>query len=200
MELRRHSVVLRAGGVILRPMCERDCPWLYRWDRNLEVLRWLEGNEPPKDLAAVQTIYRTVSQSAYCFIIKAGQPVGWCWLQRMNLPRMLERYPGVDCRRIDLAIGEPGRWGCGIGTTAIGLLTAFAFRDGAGMVFGCDIARFNERACGRSAGAATTRWDVLAMLSTRKSSASTWLRLGPMSTPDWPRLTKAEPTRTDARS
>jgi RimJ/RimL family protein N-acetyltransferase len=145
MELRRHNVVLRAGGVILRPMCERDWPWVYRWDSNPDVLRWVEGNAPPADLAAVQAIYRSVSQLAYCFIIKAGQPVGWCWLQRMNLPRILERYPGVDCRRIDLAIGEPARWSCGIGTTAIGLLTTFAFRDGAAMVFGCDIAGFNER-------------------------------------------------------
>ncbi len=63
----------------------------------------------------------------------------------MNLPRILERFPDRDCRRIDLAIGEPGMWGRGIGTAAIGLLTAFAWRDGAESAFGCDIAGFNQR-------------------------------------------------------
>jgi len=32
-------------------------------------------------------IYRPVSANAFCFIIEvAGQPVGECWLQKMNIP------------------------------------------------------------------------------------------------------------------
>jgi formate dehydrogenase subunit beta len=37
------------------------------------------------------------------FIIEfEGAPIGECWLQRMNLKRILRLYPGIDCRRIDM--------------------------------------------------------------------------------------------------
>ena len=42
-------------------------------------------------LAAVQDIYRTISQNAICFIIEyQARPIGECWLQRMNLERFLK--------------------------------------------------------------------------------------------------------------
>jgi aminoglycoside 6'-N-acetyltransferase len=146
MELRTHDVVLRSGRIVLRPMTERDWPHLLRWNRRADVLRYVEGDPDARyDLAAVQALYRQVSFDAFCFIIKCGQPVGWCWLQRMNLGRIVDAYPDDDCRRIDLALGEPALWGHGIGTAAIAMLTAFAFRDGADRVFGCDVAAFNER-------------------------------------------------------
>jgi RimJ/RimL family protein N-acetyltransferase len=146
MELRRHNVVLRDGPIVLRPMCERDWPDLLRWNRDTDVLRFVEADPKARyDLASTQVQYREVSRSAHCFVIKYGRAIGWCWLQQMNLSRILERFPDRDCRRIDLAIGEPGMWGRGIGTAAIGLLTAFAWRDGAASVFGCDIAGFNQR-------------------------------------------------------
>jgi RimJ/RimL family protein N-acetyltransferase len=54
------------------------------------------------------------------------------------------KYPGIDCRRIDLMIGEKAFWGQGLGTEVIRLLTAFAFeREGADLVFGCEIADYN---------------------------------------------------------
>jgi len=51
--------------------------------------------------------YIGISKNAFCFIIEVdGKPVRECWLQRMNLKRILEKYPRLDCRRIDLIIGK----------------------------------------------------------------------------------------------
>lgn len=81
------------------------------------------------------------------FIIEQnGELVGECWLQRMNLERVLSRYPGRDLRRIDLMIGEKRLWGQGLGSEAIRLLAAFGLeQEHADGVFGCDIADYNAR-------------------------------------------------------
>ena len=39
------------------------------------------------------------------FIIEfERRAISECWLQELNLPRILDRYPDKDCRRIDIAI------------------------------------------------------------------------------------------------
>jgi RimJ/RimL family protein N-acetyltransferase len=158
LPLLRHRVILygetaqRPEGcqraVRLRPLTERDWPRLYRWNSDPEVLYFSEGDDvdcySPED---VQGIYRTVSQTAFCFIIEVdGTPVGECWLQRMNIVRILEKYPGLDCRRIDLMIGEKAYWGQGIGTETIRLLTEFGFlHQGADVIHNAEIADYNVR-------------------------------------------------------
>ena len=57
-----------------------------------------------------------------------GAPIGECWLQRMNLQRLVARHPGEDVRRIDIAIGVPALWGQGLGREAVALLLDFGFR------------------------------------------------------------------------
>jgi RimJ/RimL family protein N-acetyltransferase len=89
----------------------------------------------------------TISTKAYCFMIEyAGRPIGECWLQEMNLERILKRRPGRDCRRIDITIGEKDYWGRGIGTEAIRLLVEFGFRRAqADAIFALDIVTHNIR-------------------------------------------------------
>lgn len=145
--LRTHSIVLQGPRVLLRPMTEDDWDLLLRWNNDPDVLYFADANESAGyTLEQVQEIYRTTSQTAYCFIIEtAGTPVGECWLQRMNLERILHTFPEHDCRRIDLMIGERAYWDRGLGTEVVELLTLFAFaRDGADLVFGCDIADYNS--------------------------------------------------------
>jgi RimJ/RimL family protein N-acetyltransferase len=151
--LRTHDVVLTGRHVRLRPMTKADWPLLLRWNQDPEVLHYAEGDDVlGYTLEEVQAIYRGVSQRAACFIAEAigplhrGEPIGEAWLQEMNLPRLLERFPGEDLRRIDLMIGEKVLWGRGIGTEMIGLLTRFAFEaEAVDRVFGCEIADFNVR-------------------------------------------------------
>jgi aminoglycoside 6'-N-acetyltransferase len=146
MKLREHEIILQSEKVILRPMTEGDWNILLKWNSDPDVLFFMEGDDIESySLKQVQEIYRHTSQNALCFIIEfGGNPIGECWLQQMNLSRILRKYPGLDCRRIDLMIGEKGFWGQGLGTEVIRILTSFAFeQEGADLVFGCDIADEN---------------------------------------------------------
>jgi len=148
MRLRGHDVTLRGAGIALRPMTEGDWDVLLRWNSDPEVLYFAEGDDVAcRSLEEVQEIYREVSQTAFCFIAEFdGEPIGECWLQKMNLERILKKYPGRDCRRIDLTIGEKELWGQGNGTEMIRLLTRFAFEEEkADMVFGCGDCRTKTR-------------------------------------------------------
>lgn len=139
MKIREHTIRLQGERVVLRPMTEDDWNILVKWNNDPDVLYYSDGDySTGYDLQEVQRIYRGVSQKAFCFIIEVdGVPVGECWLQQMNLERILEKYPEKDCRRIDLMIGEKRLWGQGLGTDAIRTLTKFGFNDEkADIIFG----------------------------------------------------------------
>ena len=147
--LRQHDVRLCDGALVLRPMTEDDWDVLQKWNSDSDVLYYAEGDDvTSRPLAETQMIYRGVSQHAFCFIAELdGRPIVGCWLQEMNLKRLLARYPsGVDLRRIDLIIGEKELWGQGWGTRMIGLLARFGFDEcGADAIFGCGIGDYNPR-------------------------------------------------------
>ncbi|NLE99599.1 MAG: GNAT family N-acetyltransferase [Anaerolineales bacterium] len=148
MRLREHDITLHGEAVRLRPMTEDDWGILLRWNSDPEVLYFSEGDTVDAyTLPEVQDIYRGVSQQAFCFVIEAaGALIGEGWLQHMNLDRVLRRYPGKDCRRVDLMIGEKKLWGHGLGTDVIRTLTRFGFeQEQADAIFGCDIADYNPR-------------------------------------------------------
>lgn len=148
MKIRTHAITLRSGRLTLRPMTEGDWDLLLRWNSDPEVLYFSEGDDvASRSLEDIQGIYRSVSQSAICFIAELDdRPIGECWLQRMNMKRILQKYPDRDIRRIDLMIGEKELWGKGHGTEIIRLLTALAFeREGADLVFAYGVADYNPR-------------------------------------------------------
>ena len=146
--LREHDVTLRGERVVLRPMTENDWEVLLAWNSDPEVL-WFAEADPveSRPLAEVQAIYRGVSATAYCFIIEyRGHPIGECWLQEMNAQRVLDRYPDLDVRRIDITIGQKRLWGQGLGTEAVGLLVEFGFdREGCDTIFEPEVADYNAR-------------------------------------------------------
>jgi RimJ/RimL family protein N-acetyltransferase len=151
MKLRQHAICLSGPRVVLRPLTEQDWPVLLDWYNDPQILYYSEGDEiAGYSLEDLQDVFRSVSQQGYCFLIEyTGQPIGDCWLQEMNLPRVLEQYPGMDCRRIDLAIGERSFWRQGLGTEVIQLLTTFAFdHEQADCVWGCDVAEDNPGSLG----------------------------------------------------
>ena len=146
VKLREHDVILQAERVVLRPMTEEDWDTLFKWNNDPEVLYYCDC-VTSWDLVPMQKMYRGVSQRAFCFIIEfEGQPIGEGWLQQMNLDRILGEYPGRDCRRIDLMIGEKRLWGQGLGTDVIRTLTRFGFEEqDADLIFGCCIGDHNPR-------------------------------------------------------
>ena len=129
--LSAHNVTLTSGNIVLRPLTEKDWDILLKWNSDAEVLYYAAGGDVTGgSLEDVQDLYRSVSQAAICFITEVdGKPIGDCWLQRMNMRRLLDLFPDRDCRRIDLVIGEKDYWNKGIGTQVIGMLTRFGFED-----------------------------------------------------------------------
>lgn len=139
VELRRHDVVLRGERVTLRPMTEGYWDLLLAWNNDPEVMEHVESDGfAPRSLVELQSIYRWISTHAYCFIIEVeGQAIGECWLQRMNLQRIVEKHPDKHLCRIDLMIGMKEFWGRGYGSEAIRLLVEFGFdRVGADAIYG----------------------------------------------------------------
>ncbi len=128
-------------------MTEDDWDILLKWNSDPEVIYFSDGgNTTPRGLQRVQQIYRGVSQNAFCFIVEVdGSLVGEGWLQKMNIDRIIEKYPEKDCRRIDLMIGEKNLWGQGLGTDTICTLTRFGFEcEKADIVFGL-VGDYNQR-------------------------------------------------------
>lgn len=149
--LATHAISLSDGDLSLRPMTEDDWPDLVRWNQDPEVLYFADGADVEYYSAeGTQAIYRGVSQDALCFIIEVnGRAIGETWLQVMNLERVLGRHPGLDCRRIDIMIGEKSFWGRGLGTRVIGMLTRYGFEiERADAILGCDIDSANARSLG----------------------------------------------------
>ena len=138
--LRTHEVTLRGPRLLLRPLTEHDWAPLLAWNNDPEVLAWFEGDEiESRTLDEVQRIYRAISVNAHCFLMELDdRPVGECWLQQMNLQRLVARHPGEDVRRIDIAIGLPALWGQGLGREAVGLLLDFGFhRERVDVIYAC---------------------------------------------------------------
>lgn len=130
--IREHNITLYGkNDVVLKPLTDEHLPMLYQWNSDIEVLYWSEGDDvvEPYDKATVDLIYGSVSQNAFCFLIeKENIPVGECWLQKMNISSISDRYPKeVDIRRIDYCIGAKEYWGKGIGTECLQMLVEFAF-------------------------------------------------------------------------
>ena len=145
--LRAHDFRLTDGDLTLRPMSEEDWPLVEAWNSDPEVVFFAESEDVTgRPLAEIQPIYRFISRHAWIFVMEVdGWPVGECWLQDMNLPRLLQRFPGRVLRRIDLTIGDKSLWGRGYGSRTIGMLAGLGWRLGTDAIFGCDVADYNPR-------------------------------------------------------
>ena len=131
-------------------MTEDDWDVLHKWNSDPEVLYYADGNADGYSLEMVKRIYRGVCKNAFCFIIEyKEQPIGECYLQKMNLERILDKMPGKDLRRIDIMIGEKESWGKGLGTEAVRMLVEFGFeKERTDAIFGCDVGDYNVRSIG----------------------------------------------------
>ena len=161
--LQTHDVYLCGDGVRMRPLTEDDWGLLLKWNNDPEVMEYADrGDFRPTTLGELQAIYRWVSTHAHCFIMEVeGQAIGECWLQRLNLRRIVDQFPGKDLRRIDLMIGEKELWGRGYGTEAIALLVNFGFsHESVDAIFGI-VSADNVRSLGAFRRCGFTRHAVI---------------------------------------
>ncbi len=155
--IQSHDITLYGGNdtysIALSPLSDEHLPYLYKWCADPEVLYWTEGGTNDLTLSygpeTVHKIYGGVSQNALCFLIEVdGVPIGECWLQKMNLPRVLDMYDSeADVRRIDISIGEKSYWNRGIGTFCLGMVVDYAFAGEHVDVLHCLCEDYNARSC-----------------------------------------------------
>jgi RimJ/RimL family protein N-acetyltransferase len=132
-KLRQHNVVLCDGDLCLRPMTDDDWDIVFPWTTDPDILYFSEGC-PYEDMDS-DAILRSVREEsnkykAFLFIIESGGvPIGDCCLQDLSKERLTTRFPGKDCRQLDIEIGAKEFWGKGIGTRVIRLLSRFAFES-----------------------------------------------------------------------
>ena len=147
-QLGQHNITISRDRVVLRPLTEDDWGLVHKWWNDPEIGYYSDALDNPDyyTLDQLKDILRSISAKAFCFVIEHdGSPIGDCWLQQMNLERVLEQNQGRDCRRIDLEI-EKEFWGRGIGTEAIHLLVELGFRrEKADAIFGVEITDYNPR-------------------------------------------------------
>ncbi len=147
MRLNEHKIVLKGDKVVLRPMTEYDWDIIWKWNYNPNTLYFSEGrnliNYSPEQ---IQETYRDISKDAFCFIIEVDtNPIGDCWLQKMNIERILRAHPVMRCRRIDLIIGDIEFLNPAFSIDVIRTLTKFGFKEeGADIIFGCEIPDYSR--------------------------------------------------------
>ena len=149
--IKTHDITLYGStgeyDIVLRPLCDEHLPLLYKWNADPEVVYWSDtGNSIVFSEESIRGMYGNVSKNALCFLVEVnGNPIGDFWLQKMNIPEVSEKYPGLDVRRIEATIGEKILWGQGIGTAVLGLLIDFAFCGEHADVLYCFAADYNVR-------------------------------------------------------
>lgn len=124
-------IVARSGSLALRLLGDGDddVAVMARWLSDPRVLEWYGGRDRPCDAEGVRLRYGTTALEAEgvtaALIVDDGIAVGYVqWYEvgdaapDYGLPR--GEVDGVWA--VDLFVGEPERWGSGLGTAALGLL------------------------------------------------------------------------------
>lgn len=136
------SIVLKSRRITLRPPEERDWEYLVRWNDDLEY-RYFDGGDEAAAyiLEHLQRMYDTGATGGYHFVVELnGTPVGGCWLHEMDLARIKQQFPNLDCRRMGLFISAREPTQPGVETQVVNLLTQFAFEEqDTEIVFCCNV-------------------------------------------------------------
>lgn len=121
-------MILNAGPLTLRHIDEADAPLLVRWLSDPRVLTFYEGRDRPHDLAMVRAAFLDppASTKTRCIAEHEGTPIGYLQFYPLPAQGLAEcgYRAGEAVYGIDLFIGEPERWGHGLGTRLIGAVAA----------------------------------------------------------------------------
>lgn len=126
-------ILRSAPGLVLRSADLADVPLLARWRSDPRILEFYGGRDQPLNEDAVRRRYfgrrRDPATGRFyeyraCIVEADGIPVAFVQYYRppTHESRLLGCSPGERTYGIDFLIGDPTRWGRGLGTRLIGLL------------------------------------------------------------------------------
>ena len=123
-------IVASSGRLVLRAYdgSDRDVSLLSGWLSDPRVLQWFEGRDRPHDRAMVRELYGSealaAAQVQAAIIEDEAVPLGY--LRWYPMATVVEEYDWrddpTDVWAADIFVGEPSRWGSGLGSSALALL------------------------------------------------------------------------------
>lgn len=132
------GVVARHRELVIRAMTAdpADVAQMLVWLTDERVLEWFEGRDQVFDLERVRTEFALEGPAdaadglQRCLIEGDGRPIGY--IQFFNIAGYAGEYQldPIDAQQtwaIDLFIGEPARWGTGLGTRVVSLMIEHLF-------------------------------------------------------------------------
>jgi RimJ/RimL family protein N-acetyltransferase len=141
------DIILKSRYVTLRPPVREDWDVMLDWNDELELRYYSDDVYSGGDdivgykLEHLQQLYHGEDREKYHFIIDfQATTVGGCWLHKMDMDRIICRFPDLDLRRIDLFIADSIVWDKGVGTEVVRILTEFGFeQENADILLACDV-------------------------------------------------------------
>jgi aminoglycoside 6'-N-acetyltransferase len=129
------DAVVGDGDLLLRRMADGDYATMARWLSDPRVLEWFGGRDRPMSYGDVRTKYQPRLRGEVpttCLIAElAGRPVGYLqyyrWRDYPQDAGTLRLSTLDNPFGLDLFVGEPDRWGTGVGTRMLRLLLGHLF-------------------------------------------------------------------------
>jgi aminoglycoside 6'-N-acetyltransferase len=131
-----------------------DFESMRRWLNDPQVMEFVHGRDRPFSKEQVLEKYgprvRRETPTTACFIVHEGRSIGYTQFYRwVDWPQDMERMGLVRDDRaygVDIWIGEPGRWGKGLGTRAVSALIGYLFQERGATTIALSTFSWNERA------------------------------------------------------
>ena len=120
-------MIFQSGSLLVRRLTEADLPQMALWESDPRVLTYFCGRDDPHDLEQLREYNFSPNDPTEfrCMIEFDDVPIGYIQFYTQD-----ERgYPPHERTwGIDLYIGEPEYWGCGIGTQLVRATAEYCLR------------------------------------------------------------------------
>jgi RimJ/RimL family protein N-acetyltransferase len=116
--------MIRGELVTLRPMEPADAEALCRWNRDPDVVRWMEEGYP-QSLAHVQKRVDERPRNGYGDLLLAVEVLADGAL--IGVVRLTGAEPETGCAKLDIYLGEKDHWGHGYGTDTMRTICRYGF-------------------------------------------------------------------------
>jgi aminoglycoside 6'-N-acetyltransferase len=128
--------LITLGDISIAEVSDNDVPYLHRWLNDPEVLAFYEGRDKQFSLEQIRSKYLAQTSVTRCIVRGGGAPVAYIQFYPLGEAERGE-YGFSECTSaygMDQFIGDPSRWGSGLGPRMIRLVVDHLIREGAEVV------------------------------------------------------------------